>query len=808
MLAGILISGTAIAITLRNLPSPHELYARRVVQSTKIYDRTGGVLLYEIHGEEKRTVIPFAEIPAAVKNATIAIEDANFYRHAGIDLKGILRALITDLVTRDFRQGGSTITQQLVKNSLLGHDRTISRKVREALYAVVLEARLPKEQILDLYLNQIPYGSNAYGIEAAAQTFFGKRARALSAREAALVAALPVAPTYFSPYGQHKDELLGRADRILERMEKLGYLTPAEAAAAKAEPVKFLPAAKNIRAPHFVMYIRDYLIERYGEEEVSEGGMLVTTTLDWKFQEEAEKIVSAYAAKNQKLIKAGNMALVAVEPKSGQVLSMVGSRDYFDVANDGNFNVTTALRQPGSAFKPFVYAAAFQKGFQPETVLFDVPTEFNPRCTPDGTPYPGAGTDPKDCYHPQDYDESFRGPVTLRQAIAQSLNVPSVKLLYLAGIEDSMRTARDLGITTLGDSSRYGLSLVLGGAEVKLLEMTSAFSVFANDGVRNPTTAILSVKTAEGRVLEESHAGPQPIVDAEIARIINDVLSDNDARIPVFQPRSSLYFSDRRVAAKTGTTQDFRDAWTIGYTPSVAVGVWAGNNDNTPMQQKGSGVMAAAPAWRAFMEFALAQFPPEEFPSPARGEATKPVLKGTWQGDTIVTIDAVSGKLATDLTPPESRRDIAFGTPHDPLYWINRADPAGPPPADPASDPQYANWEAAFQRWLAVSGFRPENPAARPSASDDVHAPGRRPRLSVEKKSTTGDSIVLKVSVEAPYGLREVTLFDGNRVLESRSRPSPSLEFTIPRNEDSPRSIEVRAYDQIGNIGSTLVPVP
>ncbi len=799
---------TAAAITLRNLPAPHELSSRRIVQSTKIYDRTGGVLLYEIHGEEKRTIIPFAEIPAAVKNATIAIEDANFYRHAGIDLKGILRALVADIVTRDFRQGGSTITQQLVKNSLLGHERTISRKIREALYAMALEARLPKEQILDLYLNQIPYGSNAYGIEAAAQTYFGKRAHTLSAREASVLAALPVAPTYFSPYGQQKDELIRRADHILLRMEKLGYLTPAEAAAARTEPLKFLPAAKNIRAPHFVMYIRSYLIERYGEEEVREGGLLVTTTLDWKFQEEAEKIVSEYAARNQKLIKAGNMALVAVEPKSGQILSMVGSRDYFDVEHDGNFNVVTALRQPGSAFKPFVYATAFQKGFQPETVLFDTPTEFNSRCTPDGIPYPDAGIDPKDCYHPQNYDESFRGPVTLRQAIAQSLNVPSVKLLYLAGIENAMRTARDLGITTLGDSSRYGLSLVLGGAEVKLLEMTSAFSVLANDGIRNPVTAVLSVKTADGKILEESTSEPQPAIDTEIARVMNDILSDNDARIPVFQPRSSLYFEGRRVAAKTGTTQEFRDAWTIGYTPAIAIGVWAGNNDNTPMQQKGSGVMAAAPAWHRFMEFALDQFPPEDFPLPSPHEAARPVLKGIWQGDTVVTIDAVSGMLATDLTPPESRRDIAFGTPHDPLHWIDRNDPTGPPPASPTSDPQYPNWEAAFQRWLAISSFRPKDPETIPRAYDDVHTPERKPRLTVEKKSTTEDSIVLTILVEAPYGLREVTLFDGNRVLESRSRPPSALEFTVSRNEDSPQSIEVRAYDQVGNIGSAIVALP
>ena len=797
----LIVVGITAALTLRNLPTPDEFFARRIIQSTRVYDRTGSVLLYEIHGEEKRTVIPFAEIPAVVKNATVAMEDANFYRHAGVDVRGIMRALVTDVITRDFRQGGSTITQQLIKNSLLGHERTITRKLKEAVYAVVLEARLPKEQILNLYLNQIPYGSNAYGIEAAAQTFFGKHAIELSLREASILAALPVAPSYFSPYGQHKDDLTKRADHVLERMEELGYVTRMEVDAARRGSPKFLPAAKNIRAPHFVMYIRDYLIEHYGEEEVAQGGLVVTSTLDWKFQEEAERIVAEQATRNESLIKAYNMALVAIDPKTGHILAMVGSRDYFDLERDGNFNVTTALRQPGSAFKPFVYAAAFKKGLRPETVLFDVPTEFNPQCPSDG-----SGVTPP-CYHPGNYDETFRGAVTLRQAIAQSLNVPSVKTLYLAGINDSIRAAEDLGITTLADRSRFGLSLVLGGAEVRLLEMTSAYGTFAVDGVRNTPVGILNIKDPGGRVLEEFQHQPHPAIDPEIARLINDVLSDNDARIPVFQPRSSLYFVGRRVAAKTGTTQDYRDAWTIGYTPSVAVGVWAGNNDNSPMQQKGSGVMAAAPAWHAFMEFALEQFPPEEFILPAPQDTSKPILKGIWQGDTVITIDTVSGKRATELTPPETRRDVAFGMPHDSLYWINRDDPTGPPPTDPVSDPQYPNWEAAFRRWLAGSGFQIQNPALAPSTLDDVHTPEKQPRLSVLKKSETDDAVVLEISVESTFDLREVVLLSADRVIETRSRPASPIEFIVPRSESRDLPVEIRAYDRIGNIGSAVIDI-
>lgn len=802
--AAAILGGGFIALTLRTLPAPEDLFSRRVIQSTKIYDRTGAVLLYEIHGEEKRTVIPFVEIPASAKNAAIAIEDANFYGHAGIDLKGILRAFFADLTSGNLSQGGSTITQQLVKNSIIGNERTIRRKIREAILAIVLETRLSKEKILDLYLNQIPYGSNAYGIEAAAETFFGKHAQDLTVAESALLAALPRAPSYYSPYGQHKAELLKRKNVVIDRMASLGYVSMDEAKRAKSEPLAFLPAAKNIRAPHFVMFIRDYLVSRYGEEEVEQGGLVVTTTLDWKMQQAAEEIVAKGAERNEQLIQAHNMALVAINPKSGEILAMVGSRDYFDVANDGNFSVATALRQPGSAFKPFVYATAFKKGFRPETILFDVPTEFNPLCTPDGASRPGTTVAAGDCYHPQNYDETFRGPVTLRQAIAQSLNVPSVKLLYLAGIDDSIRTAEDLGITSLKNRERFGLSLVLGGAEVRLLEMTSAYGVFANDGVLNAPVGILKIEAADKRALEEKQNNPRPVLDPEIARAINDVLSDNDARIPVFQPRSSLYFPDRKVAAKTGTTQDFRDAWTIGYTPSVAVGVWAGNNDNSPMRQKGSGVMAAAPVWREFMDSALKNFPPEEFIPPSPVDVSKPVLKGIWQGDAVVTIDAVSGKRATEFTPPETRKDIAFGAPHDPLYWIDRNDPAGPPPSNPSVDPQYFNWETAFERWIKSSNFTPQPLSRAPISFDNIHAPENQPRIVVKNASKSDSEAVVEVKVSAMFRLKEAVLFDSDRILSTIVRPSENIRFNIPfdfLNNTSAR-FEIRVYDVMGNIGT------
>ena len=825
-LLAVLGGGLTLAVTLRDLPAPEELFSRRVVQSTKIYDRGGRVLLYEVHGEERRTVIPFGDIPAVVKNATIAIEDANFYRHAGIDLRGILRAVLRDIASRDLAQGGSTITQQLVKNSLVGRERTFRRKIREAALAIILEAKLDKDKILDLYLNQIPYGANAYGIEAAAETFFGRHAGELTTAQAALLSALPVAPSYYSPYAQHRDELLKRKDYILDRMQELGYLTAEEARSAKAEVIKFLPPTKNIRAPHFVMFVRDYLRERFGEEEVEQGGLIVTTTLDWELQEAAEKIVAEYAARNESLIKAANMALAAIDPRTGEILAMVGSAGWLsdkladpipegcqpgvNCRLDPYVNAATRLRQPGSAFKPFAYATAFKKGLTPEMTLFDVETEFNPLCTPEGLPRPGSALEPKDCYHPQNYDETFRGPVSVRQALAQSLNVPSVKLLYLAGIEDSIRTAEDLGITSLKERERFGLSIVLGGAEVRLLEMVSAYGVLANDGVLNPPTGILKITTADGKILEEKREQPRPVLDPDIARLINDILSDNQARIPVFQPRSSLYFPDRKVAAKTGTTQDFRDAWAIGYTPALVGGVWAGNSDNTEMQQKGSGVMAAAPAWHEFMELAFQKILSEDFIPPPKGETSKPLLKGIWQGDVVLTLDAISGKIATELTPLETRRDVAFGEPHDPLYWIDRADPTGPPPQDPYQNPQYANWEAAFQKWRRQSNFQPRPISTAPTEFDDVHTLEKQPRLRVQKQPAVDGGVILKIEVAAAYSLAEVTLAFGNEIIASRQKPSLLLEFAISAEElgRGMNEIEIRAYDAVGNAGSVAVTIP
>ena len=819
---GLSLAGLFIIFIARGLPDPAKITERQVAESTKIFDRTGKIILYEIHGEEKRTVIPLEEMPEIVKQATIAIEDADFYKHSGISLRGIARAIFIDILKKGFVQGGSGITQQLVKNSFLGRERTITRKIKEAILAIQLERKYAKDDILEFYLNQIPYGSNAYGIQAASRTFFGKDAKDLTLAEAAALSSLPKAPTYYSPHGSRKNELMARKDYVLDRMAALGQINNEEAGLAKKEVLNFLAPRQNIRAPHFVMLVREYLNEKYGEDVVESGGLNVITTLDWELQEMAENIVKEGAARNEKLIKAHNAALAALNPKTGEILAMVGSRDYFDIENEGNFNVATALRQPGSAFKPFVYATAFKKGFTPDTVLFDVPTEFHSNCGPGATSTVAydrklkPDEEPAEyekCYHPANYDEKFRGPVTLRQAIAQSINVPSVKLLYLAGVNDAIELARGLGITSLIDPKRYSLSLVLGGAEVQLIEMISAYGVFANDGILAPKTFILEVKRGE-EILEEKKDEPRAALDTNIARIINDVLSDNEARIGVFQRYSSLYFSDRQVAAKTGTTQEYRDAWTIGYTPSIVAGVWVGNNDNTPIQQKGSGVLAAAPIWHAFMASATAKMLPEEFPRPEYQRPEKPILRGLWQGGEIIKLDKISKKLASTSTPPEYIEDVAVGEPHDILYWIDKENPTEDKPENPEKDSQYTNWEWAFQEWLKTSGFKQMSREELPKEYDDVHTEANRPvitKISLEEATSTVpeatgtliSALKLIISVKSKFSLKEIDVFSNDELVQSISLPQidKPYEIIIPKIEGTEElpQIKIKAYDNVGN---------
>jgi len=665
----------SVARMAQELPNPEEFIDGQITQSTKIYDRAGEVLLYEIHGDQKRTVIPFSDIPQYSREATLAIEDQNFYHHAAMDWKGTLRALITNLTTGEMSQGGSTITQQLARNTFLTAEKTIQRKIKELILANWIEEKYTKDKILELYLNQIPYGTNAYGIESASQTYFNKSAKDLSLAESATLAAMIQAPSYYSPWGTHMEELINRKNYVLEQMNKLGFIDKQEE--ESAQKIKLVFASQNIgiiKAPHFVMMVKDYLIQKYGEDIVEKGGLRVITTLDWKLQQIAETAVENGANRNTELYQGKNAALVAQDPKTGQILALVGSKDYFDKSVDGNFNVAVqGLRQPGSSFKPFAYVTAFEKGYSPNTVIFDLPTEFSSYTDVCRLVNINYNDENPLCFHPQNFDGDFRGPINLRNSLAQSINVASVKVLYLAGLNDTIKTAQNFGLTTINDPGRYGLSLVLGGGEVKLIDMVEAYSVFSQEGIKHNQAIILEVDSAKGDILEKYLDQATRVIDQQYPKLVNNILSDIDARAGLFQSSLNLtVFPGRDVALKTGTTNDYKDAWTLGYTPSLTIGVWAGNSDNTPMQKHAGSILAAVPIWSEFMNAALQNYPMEFFNKPDGVQENKPMMNGEY---------------------------IINGQVHEILYYVDKTNPMGPQPLNPEYDSQFWNWELPLKNW-------------------------------------------------------------------------------------------------------------
>lgn len=669
----IIVGVSAVWAALTPIPAIENFENRQVAQSTKIYDRTGNVVLYDVHGSMRRTAVPLEQMALYAREAAIATEDDTFYTNAGFRPKAFLRAVLVNLrlMPGIVGQGGSTITQQVVKNALLTQDKTITRKVKEIILALRLTRVYSKDQILQTYLNEIPYGGTVYGIQEASQYFFGVDAKDLDLAQAAYLAALPQAPTYYSPYGNHRDALDDRKNFVLGRMKELSMITQEEHDRAVNEKVEFRDEVEmGIKAPHFVFYIREYLEQKYGVDAVDREGLRVITTLDYDLQQKAETIVENRAPSMLRDFNASNTGLVVIDPKTGQVLTMIGSKGYFDDTIDGKVNVALAHRQPGSSFKPFVYATAFKKGYTPETVVFDLKTQFSALCRPDDF------SDEPPCYSPENFDGKFQGPITFRNALAQSVNIPAVKALYLAGITDSINTAVDFGISTLSGADRYGLTLVLGGGEVNLLEMTGAYAVFANDGLKNPPTGILRVEDNRGRVLEEYSKSETRVIDPQIAREISDILSDNVARTPEFGADSPLNFPGYDVADKTGTTNDFRDVWILGYTPSISVGAWAGNNDNTPMQKR-IAAFIIAPMWHEVMLAALEKYssPTDAFSAPApETDSLPPVLTGNWNTDPTQGV-------------------------HDILYWVDKDSPRNGRPLNPGNDSQFPRWEYPVSLW-------------------------------------------------------------------------------------------------------------
>jgi membrane peptidoglycan carboxypeptidase len=490
---GLFVFGALLIwLTTVKIPDFSSFENRSVLRSTKIYDRTGKILLYDLHKDIKRTEVKLGDMNPWVQKATIAIEDDQFYNHSGVRVKAIIRAAFSTLVKGE-NQGGSTITQQIVKNTLLTKEKTISRKIKEWIIALKIERNMSKDQILEIYLNDAPYGGNVYGVEEASQSYFAKNAKDLTLAESAYLAAIPKAPTFYSPYGNHRDKLDERKNIVLARMKELKIITDNEYTQAKNEVVIWRKAeSRGIKAPHFVFFIKEYLENTYGKDIVEQDGLKVITTLNYDMQEEAEEIVLRKALENEKKYQAENASLVAIDPKTGQILTMAGSRDYFDKKIDGAYNIATANRQPGSAFKPIIYALAFEKGYRPDTILFDLPTEFNASCTSSGYNTVTGGED--SCYSPTNYNGRFNGPLTIRKSLGGSINIPAVKMLYMVGINNAITLAREMGLTTLTDPDRYGLSLVLGGGEVKLIELTSVYGTFATSGIHHPYTGILKIE--------------------------------------------------------------------------------------------------------------------------------------------------------------------------------------------------------------------------------------------------------------------------------------------------------------------------
>ncbi|MEK7644416.1 MAG: PBP1A family penicillin-binding protein [Patescibacteria group bacterium] len=705
------LAGVSLVVwASQDLPDPNKLNERQFAQSTKIFDRTGEYLIYEIFTDQKRTIVELADIPVYLVRGVIATEDTKFYEHRGIRPLSILRAFAVGVFTNKKIAGTSTLTQQLVKNAILTNERSLVRKIKEAVLSIWLEQKYTKEEILKIYFNEIPYGSTNYGVESAAQDYFGKHVTDLNLAEAATLAGMPQKP---SVYLNNPEALKNKRNFVLQRMVDENYLSQEEADKTMLEPLNLNRRVNTGSALHFVQYVKQQLVEKYGENTVDKGGLKVITTLDWDKQQTAEKTIADLGKTLLDQGGADNAAILALDPRNGQILAMVGSRDYNDVSIGGNFNVAVdSRRQPGSSIKPIIYAAAFEKGFTPGTIIYDVITPFS-----------GGGDK---SYTPQNYDLGERGPVTMRQALQGSLNIPAVKTLYLVGLKKGIEFAERLGYSTLS-TGNFGLSLVLGGGEVSMLEHVNAYAVFAANGKKFVNVAILKVEDNKGTSLFEwKETEGEQVIDPKVAATITNVLSDDAARAFVFGAGGTLTLPGRPVAAKTGTTNKYIDAWQVGYTPSLAVGVWAGNSDNSPMKKGYGGSKVAGQIWNLFMKEVLKGAPVETFPSMPAITTDKPILNGKTGGSITLRVDRITGKIATTSTPEGYIEERTYIPPHDTLFYVDKDNPQGPAPTNPENDPMYQSWEAAVIDWIARKKAKEPDWKvsfdAPPTEYDDVHS--------------------------------------------------------------------------------------
>jgi len=835
-----------IIATLPNIDNVHSLVA---AQSSVITDRNGEVL-YAIHGDENRKIVSFDQISSYASLATMAIEDDKFYEHSGVDLAAFLKAVCSEMHLCSQARGGSTITQQFVKNAFLSSERTYTRKAKEIILSLQLEGKYEKDEIMEMYLNRIPYGANIYGVEVASQTFFGKPAVELTIAESAILAAMPKAPTYYSPYGTHiyaqidigGEEIIkhnifseqdlvnynpnfitkgllgktytfgegedmreiymkGRVAFVLDRMELLGYISAEENEMARleADAIEFIPFREDIVAPHFVMYVREQLEAKYGKEQIEKGGLKITTTLDIGMQRAADEAVADRAEANLTNYNASDAALVSIDPNTGEILAMVGSADYWNDDIDGKVNVTLRPRLPGSSFKPIVYAAAFLQGFAPSTVLYDVRTKFG------------------SWYEPENYDGKFRGPVSMRNALGASLNIPAVKAGHLAGIPNVIDLARKMGIDLNQADDWYGLSLALGAGEARPLDMALAYGTFANGGYKINSVAILKVEDRAGNILEEYEAPNKKelILDPQVAYLINNVLSDPKAR-PDEYWRARLTIPGHVNGAKTGTSNKKKnninypfDTWTIGYVRNLSTAVWAGNANGDSLGFRANGLDTAGYIWKNYMVEAVKNVEKASFERPegikwvkvskrsgklpSKHTPEDEIISGIFanfstpnQYDTsyqFVEIDKISGLLATEFTPDEAIEEKAFYMHHSIL-------------------PDNVQWESAVRRWAEANG-EDEVP---PTEYDDVHTAKTmdiRPQITITSPKSKGTvsppSLGVWVNIDSMGGVVKVDYFlDGELVSTVKKAPfNGSIPLSSNLKNKSSHTIKAIVYDEL-----------
>ena len=795
-IVGIVGSAGVVAYYSSQLPSPNELITRKVAQSTTIYSRNGDVL-YDIYGDQNRSLVTLDGVSKNVIDATLAAEDPNFYTHKGVDFRGIMRAFYTNITNQGFA-GGSTISQQLVKKALLSDERTLSRKIKELILTIEIERKYTKDEILQMYLNEIPYGGTAYGVKAASKTYFDKDPKDLSLAEAALIAGLPQSPSYYSPFGAYPENAKGRQTYVLHLMQTHGYITEEQAEEAKNEELHFASQVTNIEAPHFVMYVKSILTEKYGDKLVEQGGLKVTTTLDLGMQkiaeEEARFNIDRLAAQNA---NARNSSLVAIDPRTGEILTMMGSVDYFDTANDGNVNVSLAERQPGSSIKPITYITGFMKGYTAATFLSDIRTEW-----------PSVG----EPFIPVESDGKYWGPILVRDALANSRNVPAVKMLQLVTIPEMLKTAHAMGITTLNEPDRYGLALTLGGGEVKLLDLTSAYGVFANGGVRHEPVAILKVEDANGKILEEYKPGDgKRVFEEKYAYLISDIMSDNVARTRLFGSGNLLQIRDWKAAVKTGTTNENKDAWTIGYTPTLVTGVWTGNNNNESMNGI-QGSTGATPLWHYFMERVLE--------NRDRGTFTKP------EKDFVsLQIDALSGKLPgpsstqtrweifikgtqpTETDDFHEKVDVCKGTdllarPYHKLLGLSETK------TYTMLKEVNSSWQPFTNAWMASqSGY-----GAIPTEHCSGYSGNDNAQIVVQIQSPLDNATVLSdfdviPTILSPAEIEKVDYYFDSTLYKSLTKEPYTVTFHLSPTVLGYHTIMVRATDKNGKVGEASVTV-